>query len=640
MGEHKVSPQQDHQALGSFMKELLADLTALEQMILANQLETEPCRIGAEQEFFLIDREQRPAPIAPQVLSQLQDSRFTTEIAKFNLEANLTPLKLEGDCLRKMELELNELLKRVSVAAAHFDSNCLLTGILPTLSSADLTLENMTESPRYYQLNQTLTEMRQSSFYAHIKGLDEIHVSHRNMMLEACNTSFQVHYQVNPQDFAQLYNLSQVVVAPVLAAAVNSPLLFGKRLWAETRIALLQHSVDERSDLAQMRNRSPRVAFGDSWVERSVLEIFRQDIARFRVVLTGTMNEDPIRELAEGRVPMLLGLRLHNGTIWRWNRPCYGVLNGKPHLRIEMRALPAGPTIRDEIANAAFFLGLMCALKDEYGPIQEAFEFDHAKQNFYAASRHGLDAQLHWNGGRIIPASNLILEELIPLARQGLLLHKLNSEDIDLYLGTIAERTRSGQTGAQWTRKMFKSLHVLRTPEMRLRALTENILVNQTQGNPVHEWPLAPQHQSSNTRRDFKTIGQFMTTTLHTVHPDDIVDYVASLMHWEHIRHLPVEGGDGNFLGLVSQRDLLVLLAQGSLLNRALVPISSIMKTNVVTVGPDTLTLDAIRLMRRNRVGCLPVIKDGKLVGIVTTYDLLAISSALLEKELELESQE
>jgi CBS domain-containing protein/gamma-glutamyl:cysteine ligase YbdK (ATP-grasp superfamily) len=639
MGEHDVTHYQDSQTLASFMKALLADLSALEEMLNTGRLESGVCRIGAEQEFFLVDRVLRPAAVVSQILSQLQDSRFTTELAKFNLEANLTPLTLEGDCFRRMESELTQMMDSAEAAAMRCNSSALLTGILPTLSQSDLTLDNMADAPRYRQLNETLTELRQSSFYVHIKGLDEIHVLHSNMMLEACNTSFQVHYQVDAREFADLYNLAQVVIAPVLAVAVNSPLLFGKRLWAETRIALLQHSVDERSDLVQKRNRSPRVAFGDSWVENSVLEIYRQDIARFRVVLAKAVEENPQQELAQERVPQLGALRLHNGTVWRWNRPCYGILNGKPHLRIEMRALPSGPTIRDEMANAAFFFGLMSGPKEEYCPVQKLFEFDHAKQNFYAAARHGLDAQFYWKKGKIVPASNLILEELIPMARQGLRNRDVDTADIDLYLGVIEERTRSGQTGAQWTISMFKSLQVLRTPEMQLRALTENMLKYQNREIPVHEWELLPQQKSANVRRDFRTVGQFMSTSLQTVHPDDIVDYVASIMHWEHIRHLPVEDKAGNFVGLVSQRDLLVLLAQGSLLNRASVPIGSIMKTKVVTVAPDTLTVDAMNLMKRNRVGCLPIVKDGKLMGIVTTYDLLAISSTLLEIELGKETE-
>lgn len=186
-------------------------------------------------------------------------------------------------------------------------------------------------------------------------------------MLEACNTSFQIHLQVDPDEFVDLYNLAQLITAPVLAAAVNSPLLFGKRLWAETRLALFQHSVDERSDVEQERYRSPGVTFGDRWIEKSVIEIFRQDISRFRILLTREVEEDPMQERADGRIPVLNALRIHNGTVWRWNRPCYGVLNGHPHIWIENRVLPSGPTIADEVANSAFFFGLMFSLKEEYG---------------------------------------------------------------------------------------------------------------------------------------------------------------------------------------------------------------------------------------------------------------------------------
>src|SRR5262249_12305015 len=247
-------------------------------------------------------------------------------------------------------------------------------------------------APRYHELNRWVTKLRGGPFSIHIKGLDEIQLQHDNIMMESCNTSFQVHLQVNPNEFAELYNMAQAVTAPVVAAAVNSPLLFGNRLWQETRLALFQHSTDARSVTQQARSHPTRVGFGERWLQRSVLELFHDQVARFRVIMTRNPDEHPMAVLARGEVPLLNALRLHNGTIWPWNRACYGVSNGRAHLRIENRALPSGPTTLDEVANAAFFIGLMMALPDEYGDITRLMTFDQAKDNFFMAARHGLNA--------------------------------------------------------------------------------------------------------------------------------------------------------------------------------------------------------------------------------------------------------
>lgn len=635
MGEHLVTTSAvDEEKYRAFMRALLADVWALEHMLQTGRIETSP-RIGAEQEMFLIDQSMRPAPISTDMLRLLEDSRFTTELAKFNLEANLTPRTFEGSALRLLEVELEELLAKARKAAARLDSHILLAGILPTLTLGDLTLDNMTDIPRYFELNRMLSKLRRSKFTVHLKGLDEVHVTHDNMMLEACNTSFQVHMQVGPSQFVMLYNIAQAITAPLMAVAVNSPLLFGQRCWAETRIALLQHSVDERSEVQQARFRAPRVHFGDAWVQKSIIEIFREDIARFRVILTHAVDEDPQQVLARGEVPRLSALRLHNGTIWRWNRPCYGITDGQPHLRIENRVLPSGPTVVDEIANAAFFLGLMMALPEEYGPIENVMEFDHAKANFYAAARNGLNTQFQWIKGTSYPATELILNHLLPLARAGLKRASLASEDCDRYLGVIESRVRTGLTGSQWLLKSLAATGQKVSPETRLRSLTDAILMRQSSGQPVHSWPLPDRRELDELRRNVSTVGNIMSTDMFTVRPDDIVDYVASIMHWEHVRHIPVEDEDGLLVGLVSQRNLLMLLAQGSVLNRAEgVPVSAIMKKEVITVTPDTSTLEAIAIMREKKIGCLPVMKDQRLIGMVTLFDLLTVSARLLEEDL------
>ena len=635
MGQQQISRTSGSADLSAFIQELLADVRALEEMLNRGMFEKEPVRLGAEQELFLVDRAGRASCINTEVLRVAQDPRLSTELAQFNLEANLTPVTFTDNVFDRMEEELSELVTKVRSISSQFDSRVLLTGILPTLSFSDLTLDKLTNVPRYHQLNTMLSRMRRTGFLVHIKGLDELQVTHDNMLLESCNTSFQLHMQVAAEEFVDFYNIAQLISAPVLAAAVNSPLLFGKKLWAETRLALFQHSVDERSAVDQMRDRSPRVFFGNGWLEQSIVEIFRQDIARFRVLLIRQVEEDPMRILAQGGIPRLNALSLHNGTIWRWNRACYGILNGQPHLRIESRFLPSGPTLTDEIANAAFFCGLMVGIKNEYGRVSGLMKFEEAKRNFFAAARHGLDSQLNWVDGKMYPSSELILKQLLPLARAGLESKQVGSACIERYLGIIQERVCSGRNGAQWILKTFDSLDASATMDMRLRALTNRMLEEQGTGKPVHEWSFDPGKIEQNFRANYQTVGQYMSTALFTLRPDDIVDYAASIMHWEHIRHLPVEDEDGLLVGLVTQRNFLAVLAQGSQLDRTRpIPVRAIMKTKLITVTPETTTAEAIRFMKQNQIGCLPVLKNGKLVGIVTTYDILEIASKLLDRTL------
>ncbi len=634
MGEHDVAQPTDERDLRSFMRRLLDDVQALERMLDEGMIETGVRRIGAEQEMFLVEPSGGPAPVVMDILPDLDPATFTTELARFNLEANLPPMTFSGGCLGDMERTLNDVVERARVAARAHGADVLLTGILPTLRPQDLTLDNITPIPRYYALNETITKLKNGRFQTLIKGLDELQFTHDNILLEACNTSFQIHFQTGPEEFASLYNLAQAVTAPVLAAAVNSPVLLKRRLWRETRIALFQQSIDMRTDARAARGARARVHFGDRWVGESILEIIREDIARFRVVLAKGADEDPLGMVAQGKAPPLSALRLHNGTVYRWNRPCYGVADGVAHLRIENRVLPAGPTVADEVANAAFYFGLMSSVQSEYGPVAEAMDFDAAKDNFQLAARHGLMAQFTWLDGRHYKAGDLILERLLPLARHGLQSKALRSEDIDRYLGIIEERVRSRRTGAQWALGSLQRMAGAGTPEERLRALVLRSLEHQREGHPVHTWELARLPKLEDWRHSYRRVEQFMSRDLFSVRPGDIVDFAAAVMEWEHIRHVPVEDDEGRLVGLVTHRDLLRMVARRDA-EDGQVPIAQIMQRDVLTIPPDALTLDAIRLMRERGVGCLPVVReDGHLEGMVTEQDLLRIAGLLMEREL------
>jgi CBS domain-containing protein len=564
----------------------------------------------------------------------LPASHFVTELAQFNLEANLSPLPLAGGSFSQMEAELVRLLARVREVAEKHDTRIVLCGILPTLDKSHLGLNSLTPIPRYEQMNRIMTEQRGGRFQALIKGLDELQTVHDNVMLEACNTSFQLHLQAGADEFAKLYNLAQLIVAPLLAAAPNSPVLLKHRLWHETRVALFQQSLDTRAAHKVERGVRQRVSFGDRWLKDSILEIFRDDIARFRSLITAASDESPLEQLDRGEIPSLKALRLHNGTVYRWNRPCYGITDGKPHLRIECRVLPAGPTVRDEVANAAFFYGLMIALDSEYGDVSERMQFDDAKSNFVAAARYGLHARFRWLDGKAFGADDLILNHLLPSARAGLKSRNIDAADIDLYLGTIEARVRSGRTGAQWAFDSLAAMGSGTRSADRYRALTSAMIRNQAANTPIHEWDLAKVGGQNDDRDSYRTVGQLMTTDLFTVHDDDIVDLAASLMEWEHLRHVPVEDHEGKLLGLVTHRALMRVMTRGRVAANQ-VTVGSIMDRAPVTCTPETNTVEAIALMRKHKIGSLPVVKDGRLVGIITEHDFFEISGQLLSNWLE-----
>jgi CBS domain-containing protein/gamma-glutamyl:cysteine ligase YbdK (ATP-grasp superfamily) len=636
MGEHDVSEPQDQAASQAFMKNLLDEVRVFERMLEKPDLfESGVRRIGAEQEMFLIDSSCRPANLSGSMLKLLTDPRFTTELAQFNLEANLSPQVLGGSCLRRMEDECRELVNRAREAAREQGGEVLLTGILPTILQSDLSLENMTPNPRYRALNDAVIGLKGGEVHILIKGVDELDIRHDNVMLEAVNTSFQVHFQVHPKEFANLYNLAQVVTAPVLAAAVNSPTLMGRRLWKETRIAVFQHSVDARSVAHQARGNRPRVHFGDDWIQESVLEIIKEDIARFRVMLTTEIDETAVEEFNAGKAPCFKALRLHNGTVYRWNRACYGVNDGVAHLRIENRVLPSGPTILDEVANAAFFFGLLSGLSHDISDVRKRMKFADAKSNFLSAARRGLKAQFAWFDGRNYSAQELVLKELLPEARRGLLEVDIDPEDVDRYLNVIEERVRRGATGADWALRSLEAMGDKGTADQRMKALSRGQLRMQLEEKPVGTWEPVDLEDAPDWRESYQTVGQFMTTDLFTVQPGDLVDFAASLMDWEHIRHVPVEDNQGKLVGLVSHRALLRLVAEGKGSEFEPVAVSSIMRTDPLTVEPGTKTLEAIRLMQDRRVGCLPVVEDGKLVGIVTERDLVFVAAKLVEEQLK-----
>jgi CBS domain-containing protein len=634
MGEQNVRQNIDQAERQAFMKSLLDEVQALETMLSKGMIESGKRRIGAEQEMFIINRAYKPALRALDLLDVIDDERFTHEIGLFNLEANLSVRKMAGDALRRMEEEAQEIYRIAREKAAGFGCDIALVGILPTLSRENLGLDAMVPTVRYKALNDALRGLRGEDFQFTINGIDQLTVKHDNVMLEACNTSFQVHFQTGPDTFAQHYNIAQAITGPLLAAAVNSPILWGRRLWHESRIAVFEYSIDARSEAHQARGLKPRVHFGDHWIDESVVEIFKEDIARFRVILTTETEDDVLGMVERGEAPRLNALRLHNGTVYRWNRACYGVHKGIPHLRIENRVIPSGPTVLDELANAAFFFGMMAGMAAQFEDIRQVLLFADVKANFLAAARDGIRAQMNWFNDRHMPAKKLILEYLLPLAREGLQEAGIDQDDSDRYLGVLEERVSLRRTGARWSLESLQNMDERGTLDQRLRCLVSSMVEQQATGKPIAEWELANFCEELDWRESYQYVSQFMATDLFTVRPEDIVDFAASLMEWRHVRHVPVEDDDGALVGLVSHRSLLRLVATGKLGGDQKVTVAEIMNPRPITVKPDTRTVDAIRLMRESGLACLPVVENDKLVGLVTEHDLIVVSSHLLERYL------
>jgi CBS domain-containing protein/gamma-glutamyl:cysteine ligase YbdK (ATP-grasp superfamily) len=630
MGTLLVDPVAGPEAVRTFTEAVLRDLHALRAMLEEDRFETGIHRLGAEQECFLVDHRGAPAPIALELLRRLDNPSFTTEIGLFNLEVNLPAIRTGPDLLEHLSAALRAAVDTVRHGARSLGADVVLTGILPTLGRGDLQLENLTPRDRYRALNDAVMHAV-GRVRLRIEGVDELLMEHDSVMLEACTTSFQVHLQVDPQSFARCYNAAQAVLGPVLAVAANSPMALGRRLWAETRIALFDQSLDTRVATPYPRDQLSRVWFGDGWVRDSVLELFSQNIARYRPLVTNGGIENPFEALACGRIPSLQALQVHNTTVYRWNRPCYGVTNGKPHLRIECRALPSGPTISDEVANAAFWAGLVLGGADHLEDLPARLDFAAAKANFIAAARSGLETGFNWLDGERLTATELIRDRLLPLAQLGLRGAGVRDADIDRNLTIIERRTLSGRTGAQWLVRSDQQLRSRVTRAERLTALTAAMVGRADGDTPVHEWTPAGVADLEQMHVRFERVEDCMTTDLLTVHEDDALDLVAFLIGNRRVRQIPVEDATHRLTGMLSYHALLGVVDSGRAHHgRRSQAVRDIMDRGCISVSHAAPLTDAIRLMREHGVTALPVLDDGCLVGILSEHDLLPVLARLL----------
>jgi CBS domain-containing protein len=571
-------------------------------------------RIGAEQELFLIDKYFRPAPRVIEVLEKINDEHFVTEYAKFNIEFNLEPLLFKGRCFSRMEENINRLITKLKHTASELGLNTAMAGILPTIRQSDLTCDNITPFPRYYALNKALSDSRDGSFEYRIKGIDELLVKLDSSVFDFCNTAFQVHLQVSPDEFTNMYNCAQLIAAPVLAAATNSPLLLGKRLWKETRIELAEQAIDTRTRTSVLNNENPRVAFEDGWLEGSILDIFMEDISRYRSLLTSESTENSLEILMKGNIPAFNALRTFNGTIYKWNRACYGVYNGIPHLRIENRILPAGPTVTDEVANAAFWLGLMNGLPAAYGEISKVMDFDEVSYNFLKAAQVGLEAQFTWKDNARLSAEELINDELVPIAREGLKKAGVNEADIEKYTGIIEERVASGMTGSQWLLNSYSLLKKGNEKNDSLVTLTSAMVKRQESGEPVHTWTPAGEKDIEHEIKEYLYLDQIMAANFISVHENDIYEFAKCIMEWNELDVLAVEDSAGMFAGCILKND--AAPADSEKL------VKDYLTKEVITASRDMLIKDAETLLNSTEAEVIFVTEEERLIGIVTCPDI------------------
>ena len=624
MGTQNVSIATDSESRKRFLRHLLRDVEALEIMFRDGMLEKGTTRIGAEQEFCLVDSFYKPSKIGPRILDMINEPHFTTELARFNLEMNLDPLELKAGCFDNMEASLTGLLKHAEETAARVNEKIILAGILPSIDYQSLQISNITPRVRYHALADVLKSLRGGDFELNITGVDELIISHSNILFEACNTSFQCHYQVQPDDFVAAYNWSQAIAGPVLAVCANSPLLLGKQLWAETRIPLFQQSIDTRGKGFHLRERQQRVTFGNRWI-KSPTDVYKSDIARHTLLFLTDIEEDSVTKLNRGELPELEALSLHNGTVYKWNRPCYGLKNGVAHIRIENRYLPSGPTVKDEMANFAFWVGLMNSMPEHYKEIWNVMSFDNARENFNKASMWGIHSGMVWNK-KPISAKNLIQHILLPMAKTGLQKAGIPDKEADAYLNIIEDRATTYQTGARWQIKTFRKLREHLRREQATVALTAIMHKRRATGAPVHSWAVGTFDEITDIEFRIETVGNVMTTDLITVNGHDIAEMVYQIMKWRNIRHLPVEDDKGRLRGLIT-KDVLqekLLHAKDGMPSAA-----EVMNDKPVTVTPDTHIRKAIRMMENKKASCIVVVEEDRLVGLLTDTDAQRIKQII-----------
>ncbi|MFI5657027.1 glutamate--cysteine ligase [Streptomyces anulatus] len=496
MGEKVVAEAVDLSDRQAYRTKLNQCLEGLSRLLAERRFDRPRNLMGLEIELNLAGSDGMPRMMNQQVLQRIASRDFQTELGMFNLEVNIVPHRLGGRVFDQLSEELRTGLAYAHRKAGEVDAGIVMIGILPTLGEHDVVSANLSDVDRYTLLNDQMAAARGEDFILDIEGVERLVCTSPSIAPESACTSVQLHLQVTPARFADVWNAAQAITGVQIALGANAPFLFGKELWRESRPPLFQQATDVRPPELANQGVRPRTWFGERWIG-SAQELFEENLRYFPPLLPICDDEDPLKVLDEGGVPELAELVLHNGTVYRWNRPVYGIADGVPHLRVENRVLPAGPTVTDVIANAAFYYGLVRALAEESRPVWSRLPFEAAEENFTEACRHGIEAELLWprsgrSGGLTrIPAVQLVLEELLPLAAAGLDAWHIEPADRDRYLGVIEERCKRRVNGASWQVATYRrALDAGLRRDAALAATTRRYAELMHAGEPVHSWPV------------------------------------------------------------------------------------------------------------------------------------------------------
>ena len=466
-------------------------LDVFARMLRESRFESERPMTGLEIEFNLVEEKGDPAMKNAEALEAIADPAFQTELGQFNIEINVPPRRLGEEGISGFEADIRKALNEGEERASDIGAHMIMIGILPTVGTGHMAADTISANPRYGLLNDQMMAARGEDIQISIDGIERLSATADTIMPEAACTSTQLHLQVSPADFPACWNASQAIAGIQLAVGANSPFLFGKELWRETRIALFEQATDTRSEELKAQGVRPRVWFGERWIN-SIFDLFEENVRYFPALLPIVEDEDPVEVLDRGDTPHLSELRLHNGTIYRWNRPVYDVVRDEPHVRVENRVLPAGPTVVDTLANAAFYFGLVRTLVRQQRPLWSQMSFSAAEENFHAGAQHGIDAQLYWPGLGAVPASELVLRRLLPMAAEGLDTWGVGADDRDRMIQIIEQRCKTGRNGATWLTDTFHSLYD-NSGLSRLDAMREVVnryRVHMHSNEPVHTWPV------------------------------------------------------------------------------------------------------------------------------------------------------
>lgn len=462
-------------------------LDVFARMLREERFDTDDPMTGLEIELNLVDESGDPALKNAEALSRIADPDFQTELGQFNVEINVPPRHLRDGGLTAYEENLRDSLNDAESKSAQVGAHMVMIGILPTLAEGHMSPSSLSGNPRYQLLSDQILAARGEDIVIDINGVERLSTTADSIVPEAACTSTQLHVQTTPDEFAAYWNASQAIAAMQLAVGANSPFLLGRELWRETRIPLFEQATDTRSEELKAQGVRPRVWFGERWVN-SVFDLFEENVRYFPALLPVTEEEDPLAVLEAGGTPELAELRLHNGTVYRWNRPVYDIAGGVPHLRVENRLLAAGPTVVDTMANAAFYFGLVRSLALAERPLWSQMSFSAAEENFHAAARTGIEAQVYWPGVGQVSAAELVLRRLLPMAREGLADWGSSTEEIDRYLGIIEQRCLLGTNGAEWFAGRFHrhAAGLDRTEALRHTLVDYRELMHTN--DPVHAW--------------------------------------------------------------------------------------------------------------------------------------------------------